>query len=562
MNNLWLLWHCFKLFIHKYDIINIGVSMRANKINLTLGTEKIYEEAEFYLNEQDRIGIVGVNGAGKTTLFKVILGEIPLDSGTISFERKRKIGYLEQEMQECDLDCNVLDYLLKARPIEELRKKQVSLYEKLTHITEQQTKKYMKELSKIEDLLEYYDCYHAENTLFELIEKMHIDSSLLDKKVKELSGGQKSKISFLHLLYSNPEVLLLDEPTNHLDASTKEFITEYLKNYKGMLLVISHDVPFLNAIVNQILYIDKTTHKMNVYKGNYDDFIKKREVQKVERERQIKREEEEEEKLRKIVLKYSNSSGKRKRMAESREKALKKLEKNKIEKDMIYKTVKLNIKPEREGSKIPLKVNNIYFGYKEEDIIHNLSFLIQNKERFLIVGENGVGKSTLLKLLIGENRPREGNIWYGSKTDIAYYAQEQELLEPKKTILENVDTKGYSEKELRTVLGNFLFFKEDVFKKVEVLSPGEKARVALAKIILKKANLLLLDEPTNHLDVETQRIIGENFKNYEGTIIMVSHNPDFVESVGVNRMLLLPKGKIMNYSKELILKIKEKNKEG
>ncbi len=535
--------------------------MRANKINLTLGTEKIYEDATFYLSEEERIGIVGVNGAGKTTLFKVILGQIPLDSGTISFEKKRKIGYLEQEMNLSDLECNVLDYLLKARPIEELQKKQVSLYEKLTNATEEQTKKYMKELGKIEDLLEYYDCYHAETILFEFILKMQIDPSLLDKKVKELSGGQKSKIAFLHLLYSNPEILLLDEPTNHLDANTKEFITEYLKNYKGMLLVISHDVPFLNAIVNQILYVDKTTHKMSVYKGNYDEFIRAREIQKMEKERQIKKQEEEEEKLRKVVLKYSNSSGKRKRMAESKEKALKKLEKNKIERDITYKTVKLNIKPEREGSKIPLKVNNIYFGYNEIDIIQNLSFLIQKKERFLIIGENGVGKSTLLKLLVGEMMPREGNIWYGSKTDIAYYAQEQEQLEPKKTIIENVDTKGYSEKELRTVLGNFLFFKDEVFKKVEVLSPGEKARVALAKILLKKANLLLLDEPTNHLDVETQRIIGENFKNYEGTIIMVSHNPDFVESVGVNRMLFLPKGKIMNYSKEFVLEMKEKNKE-
>ncbi len=542
--------------------MNLGVNMRANKINLTLGTEKIYEDAEFYLSENDRIGIVGVNGAGKTTLFKVILGEIPLDSGTISFEKKRRIGYLEQEMNLCDLECNVLDYLLKARPIEDLRKKQVSLYEKLASATEEKAKKYMKELAKIEDLLEYYDCYHAENILFELIEKMQIDISLLDKKVKELSGGQKSKIAFLHLLYAKPEVLLLDEPTNHLDASTKEFVTTYLKNYKGMLLVISHDVPFLNALVNQILYVDKTTHKIEVYKGNYTDFMKRREIQKMEKERLIKKQEDEEEKLREIVLQYSNSSGKRKRMAESKEKALKKLEKKRIERDITYKTVKLNIKPEREGSKIPLKVNNIYFSYGERDIIHNLSFVIQNKERFLIVGENGVGKSTLLKLLVQQIQPREGNIWYGSKTDIAYYAQEQELLEPKKTILENVDTKGYSEKELRTVLGNFLFFKEEVFKKVEVLSPGEKARVSLAKIILKKANLLLLDEPTNHLDVETQRIIGENFRNYEGTIIMVSHNPAFVESVGVNRMLLLPKGKIMNYSKELLMELQEKNKEG
>lgn len=213
-----------------------------------------------------------------------------------------------------------------------------------------------------------------------------------------------------------------------------------------------------------------------------------------------------------------------------------------------YKKLRLNIKPNREGSKIPLKINNISFGY-DKLLINNLSFVINNRERFLIVGENGVGKSTLLKLIVGILKPKEGNIWFGSKTDIAYYAQELESLDLNKNILENMES-DYSEKELRTILASFLFTGDDVFKKVSVLSPGEKARVALARIILKKANLLILDEPTNHLDPETQKIIGENFKNYEGTIILVSHNPTFVEQVGINRMLILPKGKITNYSHE------------
>ena len=218
-----------------------------------------------------------------------------------------------------------------------------------------------------------------------------------------------------------------------------------------------------------------------------------------------------------------------------------------------YNKVKLNIKPLREGSRIPLKVNNITFGYDSNDLLYkNLSFLINNKERFLIVGENGVGKSTLLKLIIGYLNVLEGNIWYGSKTDIAYYAQELENLDPNKTILENVDKKGYSEKDLRTILGSFIFYGDDVFKKVEVLSPGEKARVSLCKVLLEQANLLLLDEPTNHLDPETQRIIGENFKNYDGSIIMVSHNKAFVESIGIDRMLILPKGKITNYREDLL----------
>ena len=187
--------------------------------------------------------------------------------------------------------------------------------------------------------------------------------------------------------------------------------------------------------------------------------------------------------------------------------------------------------------------------------------MISNRERFLIVGENGVGKSTLLKLIIGRLKPTEGSIWYGNKTDIAYYAQELELLDLNKNILENIDTKDYSERELRTILGRFLFYGDDVFKKVGVLSPGEKARVALCKILLTKANLLILDEPTNHLDPETQKIIGENFKNYEGTIIVVSHNPSFASEIGINRMLILPTGKITNYSDEKLNYYYELNKE-
>ena len=241
-----------------------------------------------------------------------------------------------------------------------------------------------------------------------------------------------------------------------------------------------------------------------------------------------------------------------KRMGKDREiKLMRKIEE--LEKrQTIYKKVRLNITPKREGSKIPLKVNNVTFGYSEKKIINNLSFTLAANERFLIVGENGVGKSTLLKLIVGQNKPSDGTIWFGNKTDIAYYAQELEILDPKKTILQNVDNNEYTERELRTTLGNFLFYGEDVFKKVEVLSPGEKARVGLAKIMLQRANMLILDEPTNHLDPETQRIIGDNFRNYEGSLIIVSHNPSFVNQIGINRMLILPRGKITNFTEELL----------
>lgn len=527
--------------------------MRGENLNLTFGLETIYKDANFLVNEKDKVGLVGVNGAGKTTLFKVILKKQELDSGKIIIPKGKRIGYLPQEIKLDNSETTVFEYLMSARPIEKLELKLQELYEEVAIKKEKEQDKILKQIGRVQDMLEYYDVYNAENILFELIEKMDIDSNLLDMKLNDLSGGQKSKIAFAHLLYSKPEILLLDEPTNHLDEVTRKYITNYLKNYKGMIIVISHDTKFLDEITNKTLYLNKAEHIFRVYEGSYSVFKKKLSQERELKKRQIKKQESEREKLRNTVLLYSNSSGKRKRMAQSREKKLKKLEKNMISHDKIYKRVKLNITPFREGSKIPVKVNNIKFGYDNNRLLYNnLSFVINNRERFLIVGENGVGKSTLLKLLIKELNPIEGNIWYGNKTDIAYYAQEQEILDLNKSILENVDTKDYSEKELRNILGGFLFYGDDVYKKVEILSPGEKARISLCKIMLQRANLLILDEPTNHLDPETQQVIGENFKNYEGTIILVSHNISFVESIGIDRMLILPSGKITNYSNELL----------
>ena len=533
--------------------MEVVIFMKGSNLNLSFGLEQIYVNANFQLNDFDKVGVVGVNGAGKTTLFKVILKEQELDSGKIKIVNKN-IGYLPQEIILENKDITVFEYIMSARPIDKLNKKLIELYNEVAITSGKEQEIIMKKISKVQAELEYYDCYNAENILLELISDMQIDFELLDMRLCDLSGGQKSKVAFAHLLYSKPEILLLDEPTNHLDVTTREFITNYLKKYKGMVLIISHDVDFLNKIVNKILYVNKVNKSLTVYDGNYDVYKKKLEDEKEFQNRLIDKQEKEIKELQEFVekaKKASRTNHNLKKMGKDREiKLARKLEELGT-RERVYRKIRLNIKPNREGSKIPLKVNNITFNYPEKDKLYkNLSFVINNRERFLIVGENGVGKSTLLKLIVGKLKPNEGSIWYGSKTDIAYYAQELELLDDNKTILENVDTKGYSDKELRTLLGNFLFYGDDVFKKIRVLSPGEKARVTLCKIMLERANLLILDEPTNHLDPETQVVIAENFKNYEGTIIMVSHNPVFTSHIDINRMLILPQGKITNYSEE------------
>lgn len=524
--------------------------MIGKNLSLKFGLNPVYEHAEFLIQNDQKVGIVGVNGCGKTTLFKVILKQIELDEGVIEYNGS--VGYLPQVIELDKQDMTVLDYLLSARPILDIQNKIVELYGEINNITDDKTKnKILKKIGHLESKLDYYEQYTAENTLMEIVENMHIDFDLLDLKLKNLSGGQKSKIAFAALLYSKSNILLLDEPTNHLDNATREYIIDYLKNYRGMVLIISHDIEFLNAIVTKIMHIDKATHKITIYDGNYDKYKKVSEALKVNQETLIKNQEKEIKKLKDFVLLYSNSSGKRKRIAESREKLLAKKEKEMIKRPPDLKKINMQFSDIEEGSKMPLQVNNLTFGYLEP-LYKNLSFTINNKERFLILGENGVGKSTLLKLIIGKLMPQSGNINFGIKTKYAYYAQEQENLDLEKTVYENIYDARYTEKEIYASLGNFLFTENEFNKKVKYLSPGERARINLAKIMLEKANLLILDEPTNHLDPITQELIAKNFKEYNGTIILVSHNLNFVNNIGINRILLLPSGKIVNYYPDVV----------
>ena len=529
--------------------------MKGSKMNLAFGLETIYEDAEFLLNERDKVGIVGVNGAGKTTLFRILLRELELDSGSISVGNAR-IGYLPQEIVLEDEKQTVWEYLQDGRPIRRINAELEEIYRKLETADVNEQEPLLEHMGKLQERLEYFDCYEAEKILLDLIDRMQIDLDLLERPMSELSGGQKSKMAFAQVLYSKPEILLLDEPTNHLDASTKDFVTSYLKNYRGSVLIISHDIEFLNQIINKIMFINKVTHKISVYEGDYYTYKKKYAEEQRLREMNIVQQEKEIKELSEFVQRAKQASQTNhaiKRMGQERALRLEKKKRELQTRDRVYKRVKMDIRPKREGALMPLEVENISFHYPgQPQLYKDLSFRINGKERFLVVGENGVGKSTLLKLIMGILIPEQGRVRYNPKTDVAYYAQELEQLDLDRTVLQNVETDGYTEWQLRSVLGNFLFYEEDVNKKVAVLSPGEKARIALCKVLLQKANLLILDEPTNHLDPETQAIIGGNFNLFEGTIIVVSHNPSFVEQIGISRMLILPSGRIENYSRELL----------
>lgn len=530
--------------------------MQFKNLTMSFGAQIIFDDVNLNLPENEKIGIVGVNGAGKTTLFRLIMGLDYPDSGKIITKKGYRIDWLPQVLSDDvdKMDIIVLEYLMQGRPIEKLNEELQSYYDALADSNYNQLELFRK-IEKTQKQLEYWDSYNAENILFKIIDGVKLNDDILLKKLNELSGGQKSKVAFARLLYSNPEIMLLDEPTNHLDEDSKNYIVNYLKNYKGTVLVISHDVEFLDQVTTKTLFIDKRTKSFNFYDGNYSKFLK---IQ-IEREKNLLRQAEiqqqEEDKLREIINKYSTASGKRKRMAQDREKKLEKLLEHKIEAIGPNKKVDFNVEVNRQSNTIPLKVENLSFKYDKEsenDIIHNLSFKLEKGEKFLIVGENGIGKSTLLKLIVGVLKPDYGTIQLGSKTDLGYYAQELELLDNAKTILENLKNSNYNERQLRSILARFLFVGDDVYKNVGILSPGEKSRVALAKLSISGANLLLLDEPTNHLDPDTQNLIAEVFKNYAGTMVVVSHNPEFVDNLGIERTLILPTGEISYYNRELV----------
>lgn len=541
--------------------------MKIENLCMSFGTQTIFDNISFQINNNDKVGIIGVNGAGKSTLFNILLGNITPDAGNITLNSKIKLGYLPQVIMDdaSNEEETVFEYLLEGRPIKELKEELNSLYEIIARTQDEyEVKKYYKKINRVSELLEYYDEYNAEGSLLKIISGMNIDDNLLDLKLKNISGGQKSKVAFARLLYSNPEIMLLDEPTNHLDLDTKDYIINYLKNYHGIILVISHDIEFLNEVTKKTLYVDKIKHNVEMYNGNYEKYIKIKNERDLAKKRLYERQQKEEEKLKGIIAKYIRGNEKKANIAKDRIKKLEKLESEKVELEKKNKYTKFNMKINRPSYSIPIKCNNLTFGYDEENLLYeNLNLDLSRGEKLLVVGENGIGKTTLLRLIMGYLKPLEGNIEITEKTDIAYYAQEHEILEPNKTILENFANFGLADYEIRRMLGSFLFSGDDIFKKVEVLSPGERSRVALAKISLTGANTLLLDEPTNHLDPMTQLIISDTFKNYEGTMLVVSHNLDFVDNLNINRMLLLPSGRITYYDRDIVMHyemLEEENK--
>ena len=528
--------------------------MDIEHLDFSFGLTPIFLNASAHISYGDHVGVIGVNGAGKSTLFHLILQDLEPDYGKIILPKETRVAYLPQVLKDAifSMDISVLDYVKTGRPLVSLEEKLANIYQEMSTKTPKECTELLKKASKIQSLIDFYEPWKAEDQLLEILAGLDL-VDLMDTPLQNLSGGEKSKVAFAHLLYSKPDLILLDEPTNHLDINTKEYIMEYLSKYSGTILVISHDQEFLNKVTNKTLYIDKRTHQMDLVHGNFAKYKERKEEEQKTKMRLLEKQEKEEEKLKKIIAKYIRGNEKKANIAKDRQKKLAKLEQNKVVLEKEYKRAKFTMTIKEKGDFYPLRIEHLTFGYHPDDlVIDDFSLQMIRQERYVVVGENGAGKSTLLKLIVGLLTPLSGTISLGNKVTIGYYAQEHEQLDEEKTIIEQFYTVTKDISFLRGLLGRFLFFGEDIYKKVAILSPGERSRVALAKLALSAANLLVLDEPTNHLDPETQELIAATFKEYPGTLLVVSHNPEFVKNLRIEKMLYLPSGKIAPYDEEII----------
>ncbi|MDW2974899.1 MAG: ABC-F family ATP-binding cassette domain-containing protein [Alphaproteobacteria bacterium] len=522
----------------------------------------IFKNLNFSVQDGEKVAVVGLNGAGKSTLFRILLNQIDSDAGEFYMGKSPRIGWMPQTIDELNLpdDVIVYDFLRSGRPLAEIERRMTEIYTKMAEGDD--SEELLQQLGVCQSEFEYWDGYTAESELETMIDQMGIDRQNLNKKLGELSGGQKSKISFIRTLYSRPSILFLDEPTNHLDATSREWMTDYLVATDASVIFISHDEEFIDKVADKTLYLDAMMHTGTLYGFGYKRFLRTLAETNESLERQLQKQMREINRIQAFVDSQRGKSGKAKRQAQSREKMLDKMRQNLVVAPMEKKDIDLELSPNREADILPITVENLNFSYvANKKVIKNLTFSLNQGEKFLIVGENGAGKSTLLKLLHKILKPDSGIVRIGKKTDLGYYAQEYETLNPNITILENASSvTNISTSKLRSVLNHFNFVGDKVKQSVKTMSPGERSRLELAKLCLGGANVLLLDEPTNHLDVATKKTIAQSFSEYGGTLIIVSHDLEFLKHLGIDRMLMLPSGRLQFFDENVVRRYMEQEK--
>jgi ATP-binding cassette subfamily F protein 3 len=506
-----------------------------NGISKAYGTTVILKDITFAINEYEKVGLVGVNGAGKTTLFKILCGEIASDTGEIYIPADKKIGYLSQNL-DLDVDNTVFDETMKVyKHIKDMESRLREIETLISHpemdYDSSEHERLLKEYGHIQEEYERQNGYGCESFARGILIGLGITPNDFDKRIMLLSGGQKTRVALAKLLLTNPDILLLDEPTNHLDLSAINFLENFLKDYKGTIIVISHDRYFLDVVTNKTLEL--TQGIIEEYGGNYSFFISERHKRYELRMKEYETQQKELERLEDIIQKFrANTREKSNRQAASREKALAKIER--VDRPSVdNKSARISFDAKIKSGNDVLIVEELSKAFGDNLLFKDLNFLIRRGERVALIGENGKGKTTLFKIICGEHDPDYGQARLGRNVFVGYYDQEQKDLSSDKTVLDELwdEYPDFTVTQVRTYLGSFLFTGDDVFKQIFSLSGGEKCRLSLLKLMLSKSNFLLLDEPTNHLDMLSREALEDALMDYEGTLFVISHDRYFLNKV-------------------------------
>lgn len=524
--------------------------LSCKNIKKSYGIDIILENINFQINEKDRIALVGRNGSGKSTLFKIIVGEIPYDDGSLIMPKNTSLGYLSQNL-DLNIENTLWDEMLEIfTPLIEMEKDLRKLEQEISRLSSSKnTEKFQSSMEKYGQLSEEFEKqggYSYPSEIRGILNGLGFGEEDYQKKIQKFSGGQKTRIALGKLLLKQPDILLLDEPTNYLDLETTEWLEGFLSTYPNTLFIISHDRYFLDKLVNQVFEIEN--HHLTAYKGNYSEYIRrKKENVEVDlhhyeqQQKEIKRQEE-------VIAKYRSFNREKSiKKAESRQKMLDKMDRIEAPTTQLP-TLRFHIQPQVQSGRDVLRVESLSKSFEDTKLFSDIEFQIFQGDHIGIIGPNGIGKSTLFKILLEKISPDKGEIIWGHNVFPAYYDQLQDSLEEKNDILQEVWSAKplATQTEIRNILGAFLFSGDDVFKSISSLSGGEKSRVSLAKLMLSEANVLLMDEPTNHLDISTKEVLEDALSQYQGTLLVISHDRYFLNKVA-NKIFKMEQGGIEQY---------------
>lgn len=519
------------------------IVLSAQNVAKSFGVNEVLKDVSFTLQQGERMGLVGVNGCGKSTLMRIIAGLESPDSGEISMARGTRVGYLAQQDMVTH-GASVWAELEKVyEPVFEMEKKIRSLEAEMEHAHEDAVRfaRLSSEYDRLCRAFEDADGYAWKSLVSGVLNGLGFKPSQYEQSVDSLSGGEKTRLCLARLLLQKPDLLLLDEPTNHLDMETLQWLENYLSAYRGSVLVISHDRYFLDHVCTCMVEILMGASEQ--YGGNYTRYIAQREERFETRIRAYELQQKEIERQQAIIARYRMFNREKSiRAAESREKALERMEK--LDKPVDERSIRFRFEARRRTGEDVLMVREVSKSFGEKHLFSGLTLHVRAGDRVALIGPNGVGKSTLVKLIVGEEAPDTGDIRYGANVDIGYYDQHQSTLHPEKTVLDEVWDRfpRMEQSDVRGALGMFLFTGDDVFQPIKTLSGGEKGRVALTALMLRKDNVLLLDEPTNHLDMDSREVLEDALSDFGGTIITVSHDRYFINRIANRIIEMRPDG--------------------